>query len=99
MLPDVVRERYMAGLNLLNHYFDKPDKLQLFDNSVTLELVAEITKGEVVYIADALPEWVMQYLGQKLTKKVKSETKARDLNSIDEVRKRYFENRGRQAEK
>ena len=42
VLPNVVRERYLAGLNLLNHYFDKPDKLQLFDNSVTMELIAEI---------------------------------------------------------
>jgi predicted ABC-type ATPase len=99
VLPDVVRERYMAGLNLLNHYFDKPDKLQLFDNSETMKLVAEITKGEVVYISDTLPEWVTQYLGQKFRNEVKSETKARDLNSIDAVRKQYLENKGKKAAK
>jgi predicted ABC-type ATPase len=93
VLPGIVRERYLAGLNLLNHYFDKPDKLQLFDNSVTMELVAEIAKGQVIHATEKLPDWVIQYLGQKFTKEVKSETKARDMSSIDEVRKRYLESK------
>jgi predicted ABC-type ATPase len=98
VLPDIVRERYLAGLNLLNHYFDKPDKLQLFDNSVTMELVAEISMGEVLHTARKMPDWVSQYLGQRFTKEIKTETKARDLNSIEEVRKRYLENNRKTAE-
>lgn len=42
--PDVVEERYMAGLRLLNHYFDKPDRLQLFDNSETMAKKLELVK-------------------------------------------------------
>jgi len=30
--PLIVEERYVTGLKLLNHYFSKPDRLQLFDN-------------------------------------------------------------------
>jgi len=92
VLPNIVRERYLAGLNLLSHYFDKPDKLQLFDNSVTMELVAEISRGGVLHTARKMPDWVSQYLGPKFTKEIKTETKARDLNSIEEVRRRYLEN-------
>ena len=97
-MPDIVRERYLAGLNLLNHYFDKPDKLQLFDNSVTMELVAEISRGVVLHTTPQMPDWVSQYLGPKFTKEIKTETKARDLNSIEEVRKRYLENKTKTAE-
>jgi len=95
VLPEVVRERYMAGLNLLNHYFDKPDKLQLFDNSVAMELVAEIAKGQALHVAEKLPEWVLQYLGKRFLKEGESEVKARDMNSVDEVRKRYLESKNK----
>jgi len=95
VLPEVVRERYMAGLNLLNHYFDKPDKLQLFDNSVTMELVAEIAKGQALHVAQELPEWVLQYLGKRFMKEEQSEIKARDMNSVDEVRRRYLESKNK----
>lgn len=98
VLPEVVRERYMAGLNLLNHYFDKPDKLRLFDNSVTMELVAEVAKGQVLRKLEKLPDWVNQYLGKKFIKEEQSEAKTRDMNSVDEVRKRYQESRNKSDE-
>src|SRR3982750_86902 len=91
VLPEVVRERYMAGLNLLNHYFDKPDKLRLFDNSVTMTLVAEVAKGLVLRKREKLPDWVDQFLGKKFMKEDQSEVKTRDMNSVDEVRRRYLE--------
>jgi predicted ABC-type ATPase len=91
--PDIVEERYLTGLNLLNHYSDKPDKLQLFDNSATMQLVAEISKGQILHAALQLPSWVTQYLGNLFNAEIKMETKARDLNSIEDVRKRYLENR------
>ncbi|HWK04159.1 MAG TPA: hypothetical protein VNS58_11040 [Puia sp.] len=93
--PDIVKERYLAGLNLLNHYLEKPDRLQLFDNSVNMQLVAEINKGQIVHAARQLPTWITQYLVQLFNIDIKLETKARDLNSIEEVRKRYLENKQR----
>jgi hypothetical protein len=93
VLPEVVRERYMAGLNLLNHYFEKPDKLRLFDNSVTMELVAEVARGQVLRKREKLPDWVDQYLGKKFIKEEQSEVKTRDMSSVDEVRKRYLESK------
>jgi predicted ABC-type ATPase len=44
--PDVAEERYIAGLKLLNHYFDRPDRLQLFDNSEKSRLVVVASKGQ-----------------------------------------------------
>ena len=98
VLPEVVRERYMAGLNLLNHYFDKPDKLRLFDNSVSMELIAEVAKGQVLRKREKLPDWVNQYLGKKFINEEQSEVKTRDMNSVDEVRRRYLENRNDSGE-
>jgi predicted ABC-type ATPase len=89
--PDIVEERYLAGLHLLNHYFDKPDKLQLFDNTVTMDLVAELSKGQVLHMSPNVPVWVSQYLKQVFTAEVKLEQRARDLGSVDEVRRRYLE--------
>jgi len=91
--PDIVEERYLAGLNLLNHYADKPDKLQLFDNSASMLLIAEISKGQVLHTALHFPPWVTKYLGNLFNPGIKLETKTRDLNSIEEVRKRYLESR------
>jgi predicted ABC-type ATPase len=91
--PDVVEERYLNGLNLLNHYFEKSDSLQLFDNSSTLVLVAEVHKGEIQTLNPPLPDWVEKYLGGKLRKEIKhDEGRAVDLKTIDEVRKRYHSN-------
>lgn len=56
--PDIVQERYLNGLNLLNNYFAIPDRLQLFDNTLTSTLVAEIELGKITKQVDPLPEWV-----------------------------------------
>jgi predicted ABC-type ATPase len=42
--PDIVEQRYTAGLNLLNHYFAEPDVLELLDNSKNMTLMAEIRR-------------------------------------------------------
>jgi len=75
--PEVVSERYYAGLRLLNYYFDKPDRLQLFDNSTDTKQMAEATKGKIEYVADSLPEWIAKsfeitYIPRKM-KRPKSE--------------------------
>ncbi len=37
--PDIVEQRYISGLKLLDHYFDYPDVLELFDNTDSMLLV------------------------------------------------------------
>jgi len=88
--PDIVEERYINSLNLLNHYFKIPDQIQLFDNSKSLQLVAEIKEGQIVELHDPLPAWVEKHLSEHFSngKKV-SEKKTVDMDSIEEVRKSY----------
>lgn len=89
--PDIVEERYLSGLKLLNHYFEKPDILQLFDNSVTLILVAEVQKGKISTLNPPVPDWVEKYLGDKFSNEhLQEEMKVKDLGSVEEVRKRYL---------
>jgi predicted ABC-type ATPase len=91
--PDIVLQRYEASLSLLNHYFDKPVFLQLFDNTKSIELKAEVKQGEIVYLGEQLPEWITMNLGHHLKKELKQEAKQgrsfRELSTIDEVRKSY----------
>ena len=54
--PATVEERYISGLNLLNHYFLKPDRLQLFDNSVKVQLLADINQGKIIHTIEKLPD-------------------------------------------
>lgn len=95
--PDIVEERYVSGLRFLNHYFDKPDRLQLFDNSETMLLKLELAKGKPVYrvTPESLSTWITNFLPSALGKVQPVETKERDLNSIEEVRKRYKQSRER----
>ena len=48
--PSIVEERYVTGLKLLNHYFSKPDRLQLFDNSTKVQLLADIRQGKIIHV-------------------------------------------------
>jgi predicted ABC-type ATPase len=56
--PDIVEERYFSGLRLLNHYFNKPDRLQLFDNSESMLLEVELVKGKAIsaVVRESLPK-------------------------------------------
>lgn len=87
--PDVVTERYVNGLNLLNHYFKRPDILELFDNTKQMIRLAEISQGQIIEIIDSLPNWVTQYLGQHIQQQIEQQKKVRELGSIEEVRKSY----------
>jgi Uncharacterized protein conserved in bacteria len=89
--PEIVRERYINGLKLLNHYFDRPDTLELFDNSKQMIRLAQVNQGQIIKIAEHLPNWVTQYLGQHFQEQIQQQTKIRDLGNIDEVRKSYEE--------
>jgi predicted ABC-type ATPase len=87
--PRVVEERYINSIKLLNHYFDKPEKLQLFDNSEKASLMLEAERGKILRLAKSLPNWITQNFDQHLQQREKNEVNIRDLSNIDEVRKSY----------
>lgn len=87
--PDIVKERYISGLNLLNHYFNTPDKIQLFDNTSTPILIAESEFGKIIERNDVLPSWVESYLGQHFKESEKINSDIKSLSSIEEIKKIY----------
>ncbi|HEY4109167.1 zeta toxin family protein [Puia sp.] len=87
--PDIVEQRYICGLNLLNHFFEFADILQLFDNSTVMTQIGEFRCGECVMLADSLPKWVLSYLGNHIEREEESGITPKDLTDIDAVRKAY----------
>lgn len=87
--PDIVEERYINGLELLDHYFNFVDVLELFDNTDSMILVGEFKRGKVVMLAEYLPEWVVRHLGRHLKPKADHNIPPGDLSDIDAVRKFY----------
>lgn len=87
--PDIVKERYLNGLGFLKHYFKIPDHLQLFDNSVTSSLIAEIEFGQIISKSQLLPAWVLTYLGEYFGEQKEKEIEIRNLENINEVRELY----------
>ena len=87
--PDIVEERYISGLKLLDHYFDYPDVLELFDNSRTMLLAAECRKGQMIIVNENLPEWVTRYLGRHFKPVSDSNIVPNAMSNIDAVRKSY----------
>ena len=89
--PDIVQERYINSLHLLHHYFTKPNAIQLFDNSKSLTLIAELKDGHILKLSPSLPFWVDHYLGDDLNQQIKQDKKqVQDMDSIEEVRKSYL---------
>lgn len=86
--PDIVEERYIAGLKLLNHYFKVPDRLQLLDNSKTPTLVLEANYGKIVEKKESLPRWIINNFYEHLDQNQKP-SQAADLKTIDDARKLY----------
>ncbi|HEV2478685.1 MAG TPA: hypothetical protein VGS79_03440 [Puia sp.] len=89
--PDIVEQRYVAGLKLLDHYFDYPDILELFDNSKAMLLVAECRKGQIKMRTEVLPGWIVEYLGRHFTTSSTTDASPRSLSDIDAVRRSYQE--------
>ncbi|HVU98329.1 MAG TPA: hypothetical protein VHE34_24060 [Puia sp.] len=87
--PDIVEQRYISGLKLLDHYFHYPDVLELFDNTDSMVLVGEFKRGEIVMRLEVMPAWVVKYLGNHLRPRLDSSVPAKDLSDIDAVRKAY----------
>jgi hypothetical protein len=61
----------------------------LFDNSVKVQLLADIKQGKIIHIIEKLPDWVTKYLGQHFQQNYKQEIKIKDMKDIDEVKKAY----------
>jgi len=96
--PDIVEQRYIAGLKLLDHYFEYPDILEIFDNSKTMELVLECHKGQIVMAAEILPEWVGRFLNNHRRPNADSGISYKSMRDIDAVRKAYYEQKGKQTD-
>ena len=96
--PDIVEQRYTAGLKLLEHYFDYPDILELFDNSKTMELVAECRKGKIIMVTEILPDWVGRFLVTHLRQNSDQSISYQSMSDIDTVRKAYQAIKGKQAD-
>jgi predicted ABC-type ATPase len=96
--PDIVEQRYIAGLKLLDHYFEYPNVLEIFDNSKTMELVAECRKGQIVMVAKILPDWVARFLGNHLHPNSDPSVSYKSMSDIDAVRKSYQALKGKQAD-
>ena len=79
---------------LISSYLDRKASFGFETNLCdvdTWKFLLEV-QGQIMRLREKLPDWVIQYLGQKFTNEVEPETKTRDLSSVDEVRKRYLEN-------
>jgi hypothetical protein len=61
----------------------------LFDNTKKMVRLAEISQGQIIDVIESLPNWVTQYLGQHFQQQIEKQKQARDLGSIEEVRKSY----------
>jgi predicted ABC-type ATPase len=95
--PDIVEQRYIAGLKLLDHYFEYPDVLEIFDNSKTMQLVAECRKGKIIMLVEKLPVWVDHLLGDHRGPNSDPEISYKSMNDIDAVRKAYEALKGKQS--
>lgn len=84
---DIVRGRYVAGLSLLNHFFNEPDIVTLFDASDLLETVYQRVNGQVLIQKDPLPTWITTGLPTHFSFTPPLEIPA--PTSVDEMRAQY----------
>lgn len=93
--PTIVEGRYNAGLKLLDHFFNVPDKLTVIDNSVYSNHVLSAEKGNIVFKSEPLPTWVEENLASRLhPDEGPKNREAREMSSRDEVLARYKEMQG-----
>lgn len=86
---DIIRGRYVAGLSLLNHFFNQPDSLTLIDAADRLEIVYQRVDGEILSQKQPLPAWVTTHLSNHINSSQAEATSISTLSSIDEVRTLY----------
>jgi predicted ABC-type ATPase len=87
--PDVVEQRYISGLKLLDHFFEFADILKLFDNSTALTQIGDFRSGQIIMLANSLPKWVSTYLDRHVQFSEGTEDTNRYLADIESVRKAY----------
>lgn len=83
---DEVFARYENGIRLMRHYFAMPEKIVFVDNTKKRLTCLEVEKGKIVFQNKNSPQWVKDFVAS-LTIAIPSP--AKNLNSIDEVRKEY----------
>jgi predicted ABC-type ATPase len=80
--PDIVRMRYEAGLKLLRHYKNIPNRLILTDNTTESVNCAELSLGKVLYKIEYLPAWVEFVLSD-------DSVAQSEVSSLDAIREKY----------
>lgn len=86
--PKIVEERYLAGLKLLDHYFDVPEKIVLIDNSDFPVIIAEKISGSVI-VKQPLKIWVKTYINRHFVSSTIKTRQVKDLSSKEEVKELY----------
>jgi predicted ABC-type ATPase len=94
--PNEVYARYENGMKLLRHYFNMPDNIIMIDNTNLSYTFLEVDKGRIVFYPANSPEWVKTFVSSLNSTPT---PQARTLNSIDEVRRLYNNNKSQQRER
>lgn len=88
--PDIIKQRYTAGLALLKHYKDFPDVLMFIDNSEgVFSVEAELRKVIVHFQVDPCKAWVQSVIEGNHSLKTDLTNK-----SIEEIRRSYKKGKG-----
>ena len=80
--PDIVRMRYEAGLKLLKHYKDIPNRLILTDNTTESVNCVELSLGAILKKNENLPDWILFIFSESLSRH-------HSLSSTDEAKEKY----------
>ena len=63
----------------------------MLDNSVKMQLAAEIESGIIINLDNPLPFGVEQYLGQHFNPKKSEQTSIENIDTIEDVRRKDLE--------
>jgi hypothetical protein len=72
--------------------------MELFDNSKNMELVAESRKGQIVMVAEKLPDWVTHLIDKHIRPNPNPGISFKSMSDIDAVRKSYQALKGKQTD-
>lgn len=81
--PDIVKQRYENGLNLLRHYKNIPDRLFFNDNTLYSSVrCMEMQNGTITFSIEELPAWIQSVIAP-------DEGIKKPYLNIEDVREKY----------
>jgi predicted ABC-type ATPase len=88
---NLVKERFLNSVSLLNHYFDKPDLIVFIDNTSVPEKIAVLANGKVSFRLKKIHKWIEENFGMVLNQPTKDTPaeKAQNASSIEAVKLLY----------